>query len=393
MRLTSSYPSILNLGFRPFFTGAAITSVVSVLVWAGMYLFGWQPYAMVLPQTVWHGHEMVYGYGMAVIAGFLLTAVKNWTGVPTITGLHLLLLFLLWLAGRLLIAAGNGGMLQAAAITDALFGIGLVLAILLPIVKVKQWQHLGIVSKIVLLVASNLVFYAGVLDLLEDGARMGLYSGIYLIIALIFVISRRVIPFFIEKGAGHPVQVRNRLWVDNASLVLFLGFWLADVLQPDTLLVAALSATLLALHILRLVDWHTPEIWSKPLLWVLYLGYGWLAAGFALKVAVPVLGISPLPALHAFAYGGIGMITLGMMSRVILGHTGRSVHEPPPVLFWMFAVLLLGAVFRVMLPILDPARYVTWVGIAQMLWVTAFTLFLVIYLPMLARPRVDGAPG
>ena len=393
MQLATSSLSILNLGFRPFFTGAAVFSVLSMLAWAGMYVFGWFPHTTALPHTVWHAHEMIYGYGMAVIAGFLLTAVRNWTGVQTITGIPLLLLFLLWLAGRVLLAGGNSNLLQAAALTDALFGVGLVVAILVPIARVKQWQQLGIVSKIVLLIASNMVFYAGALGLIEDGSRMGLYSGIYLVIALIFAMGRRVIPFFIEKGVGYPVQVRNRSWVDIASLVLFLGFWIADVLQPDTPLVATLSAALLALHTLRMIDWHTPGIWRRPLLWVLYLGYGWLGAGFALKAAVPVLGISPLLSLHAFAYGGIGMITLGMMSRVTLGHTGRNVFEPPPVLFTVFAVLLAGGVFRVVLPLLDPGRYVLWIGISQGLWIVAFSIFLTLCLPMLARPRADGQPG
>lgn len=393
MPLAASRRPILNLGFRPFFAGAAVFSVASMLAWAGMYLFGWLSQVTALPPTLWHAHEMIYGYGMAVIAGFLLTAVRNWTGVQTIAGIPLLLLFLLWLAGRLLLASGNSHLLQAAALTDALFGMGLVIAILVPIVRVKQWKQLGIVSKVVLLVASNMVFYAGALDLLEDGSRMGLYSGIYLVIALIFVMGRRVIPFFIEQGVGYPVQVRNRSWLDIASLVLFLGFWIADVLQPDTPLVAMLCAALLVLHTLRLLDWYTPGIWRRPLLWVLYLGYGWLSAGFALKAAVPVLGISPLPALHAFAYGGIGMITLGMMSRVTLGHTGRNVSEPPPVLWPMFAVLFAGAVCRVALPLFDPDRYLIWIAISQGLWIAAFSIFLAVCLPMLARPRADGQPG
>lgn len=388
-----NHSALLNLGFRPFFAGAAIFSVVSILAWMVMTLAGWQPGNMALPVTTWHAHEMVYGYGFAVIAGFLLTAVGNWTGVQTVSGIPLLLLFLLWLSGRLLIVSGNDSALQAAALTDGLFGICLVIAVTLPIVKVKQWRQLGIVSKLLLIIASNMVFYAGALNSLDDGVRIGLYSGLYLILALIFVMGRRVIPFFIEKGAGEPVQVRNRNWVDITSLLLFVLFWLADSLQPDTLLVALLAAALLVLHTVRLVDWYTPTIWRKPLLWVLYVGYAWLGAGFLLKAAVPVLGISPLPALHAFAYGGVGMITVGMMARVTLGHTGRNVFDPPPVLFWIFTALLAGATFRVLLPLLDPGHYLVWIGISQVLWVTAFAIFLVVYLPMLSRPRVDGQPG
>ena len=390
--VTGSVP-ILNLGFRPFFAGAALFSLLSMLAWTAMYVFGRLAEASALPQVIWHAHEMIYGYSMAVIAGFLLTAVRNWTGAPTITGTPLLLLFLLWLTGRILLAGGNSALLQAAALSDALFGAGLIFAILVPIVRVRQWSQLGIVSKIMLLIASNMVFYAGALGLLGDGIRIGLYSGIYLVLALILVMGRRVIPFFIEKGVGYPVQIRNRTWIDIASLVLFLGFWITDILQPDTPLVAGLSLALLVLHTIRLFDWHTPGIWRRPLLWVLYLGYAWLGAGFALKAAVPVLDISPLPALHAFAYGGIGMITLGMMSRVTLGHTGRNVFEPPAILLPMFTVLFAGAVFRVVLPLFDPDRYVIWVGISQVLWIAAFGIFLAVHLPMLARPRADGQPG
>src|SRR5210317_1990584 len=143
MQLATSSLSILNLGFRPFFTGAAVFSVLSMLAWAGMYVFGWFPHTTALPHTVWHAHEMIYGYSMAVIAGFLLTAVRNWTGVPTITGTPLLLLFLLWLTGRILLAGGNSALLQAAALSDALFGAGLIFAILVPIVRVRQWSQLG----------------------------------------------------------------------------------------------------------------------------------------------------------------------------------------------------------------------------------------------------------
>ncbi|TNG03054.1 MAG: NnrS family protein, partial [Gammaproteobacteria bacterium] len=218
--------------------------------------------------------------------------------------------------------------------------------------------------------------------------RIGLYSGIYLIIALIFVMGRRVMPFFIEKGVDYPVQLKNRQWLDVSSLVLFLAFWIADLVRPDTLPVALLALALLVLHAIRLVGWYTPGIWKKPLLWVLYVGYGWLVTGFALKAAVVFIGISPFLPLHAFAYGGIGMITLGMMARVTLGHTGRNVFDPPPVLlFWMFALLLCGAVIRVLLPLLDPAHYMAWIGLSQGLWIIAFTLFLTIFLPMLIRPR------
>ena len=384
--------AFLNLGFRPFFAGAGIFAVLSMLAWMAVYVFAWQPGTVAVPFLYWHGHEMIFGYTIAVIAGFLLTAVKNWTGVQTLNGIPLLLLFLVWVAGRILFFSANAEMLVLIAVVDSLFLAGLSVAVLIPVIKARQWKQMGIISKLLLLFASNLIFYAGTLGMVEDGMRIGLYSGVYLIVALIFTMGRRVIPFFIENGVGYPVQLKNRQWLDVSSLVLFLLFWMVDILRPDSLPVAVLSFMLLLLHTLRLAGWHTPGIWQRPLLWVLYLGYACLVAGFALKLAVFVAGISPSLPLHAFAYGGIGLMSLGMMSRVILGHTGRNVLEPPPVLFWVFGILLLGTVLRVLLPMIDPEHHLFWIGSSQVLWIAAFSFFLVLYLPMLVQARVDGRP-
>jgi uncharacterized protein involved in response to NO len=393
MQPAPAYPAILNLGFRPFFAAAALFSVLATLAWSVMYLVNWNIHPGMLPAVTWHAHEMVYGYSQAVIAGFLLTAVGNWTGIQTARGMSLLLLFLAWLAGRILFLAGNAVPLIVLSCMDIAFTAGLIIALLVPVIKVRQWKQLGIISKLVLLLACNLAFYAGMYGVLEDGVRIGLYSGVYLVIALVLVLSRRVFPFFIERGAGYPVELKNRLWLDISSLVLFLAFWIAEIIRPDTLLVAALSTTLMLLHAVRLAGWHTAGIWKKPLLWVLYLGYAWLIIAFALKAAAGFLGISPLLSLHAFAYGCIGMISLGMMSRVTLGHTGRSVVDAPPALFRIFAALFAGSVLRVFFPLFYPAHHSLWIGLSQALWVAAFVMFLYVFLPMLARPRVDGQPG
>jgi uncharacterized protein involved in response to NO len=388
-----AHPAFLNLGFRPFFAVAAAFAVLSMLAWMAVTVFGWQPDFTGLPATTWHAHEMIYGYCQAVIAGFLLTAVRNWTGVQTLHGTPLLLLLLLWLAGRLLLFTDTGVSLPFIALADCLFMTCLIGALLVPIIRVRQWRQMGIISKLLLLLLGNGVFYAGALGAMDDGMRIGLYSGVYLVIALIFVMGRRVMPFFIEKGVGYPVQLKNRPWLDISSLVLFLAFWIADLVRPDNLPVELLAMGLLVLNAIRLAGWYTRGIWKKPLLWVLYAGYGWLIAGFALKAAVVFIGIPPFLPLHAFAYGGIGMITLGMMARVTLGHTGRNVFEPPPVLFWMFALLLCGAVIRVVLPLADPVRYPAWIGLSQGFWIIAFSLFLGVFLPMLMRPRPDGQFG
>jgi uncharacterized protein involved in response to NO len=391
--LADTRTAFLNLGFRPFFAGAALFAVASMLVWMGRYVLGWQASQDGLPAGIWHAHEMIFGYSLAVIAGFLLTAVRNWTGVQTLHGIPLLLLFLIWIAGRVLVFSGEAVPLELMALVDNIF-IGLLfIAVLYPVAKVRQWKQIGILSKLLLLLASNLLFYAGLLQKLPGGIHAGLYSGLYLVMALVFVMSRRVLPFFIEKGVGYPVNPRNRRWLDISSLVLFLVFWIADILHPDTPPVALLAAILFILHVIRMADWYTRGIWSKPLLWVLYLGYGLLTSGFGLKAAVVTFGISPLLAVHAFGYGGIGMISIGMMARVTLGHTGRNVFAPPVMLGWMFAVLFTGAVLRILPPLLAPSHYLLWIGGSQLLWILAFSMFVYLYLPMLVQPRADGQPG
>lgn len=384
--------AILNLGFRPFFAGAAIFSLLSMLVWMGLYTLGgsWQP---AMTGLIWHSHEMVFGYGMAVIAGFLLTAVRNWTGVQTLHGIPLLLLFLLWLTARILLLAGDTGMLLWAALADGLFNLLLLFALAWPVFKVRQFKQFGTISKVMLLMFANLLFYAGVMEIYPWGIQAGLYSGVYLIMALIFVMSRRVLPFFIERGVGQPVTLINRGWLDGASLFLFIAFWLADITEPDSLLVAVLAGLLCVLHAIRLAGWYAAGIWGRPLLWVLYLAYLAVVIGFALKVAVYVFGISPYLPLHAFTYGGVGLFTLGMMARVTLGHTGRDVLDPPASVTWMFGLLAAGSVVRVALPLLDAAHYVFWIGLSQLLWVIAFSLFLWVFLPMLYQPRTDGQFG
>lgn len=384
--------ALFALGFRPFFLGAALFSVISMTLWMVIYHFNQAITLYGIPSFTWHAHEMLYGYTMAVIAGFLLTAVRNWTNLATPTGTPLLCLFLLWVAGRVLPFAGNLIPLQLVALVDCLFLLCLIIAVGRPIFKAGNRQNMPIIFKLVFMLGSNAAFYLGALDILAYGIYLGLYSGLYLIIALILTMARRLLPFFAERGVGYPVTLKNHKWLDIGSLVFFLLFWLAELSIPDTIAAALLAAILFCLHSYRLAGWYTPGIWKKPLLWVLYLAYLITITGFALKVASFAFGWSPFLAVHAFA-AGIGLMTLGMMARVALGHTGRNVQQPPAILFWMFVLLGIDALVRVGLPVLFPGQYMVWIGLSQVLWIAAFTLFLAVYTQILIRPRVDGQPG
>lgn len=385
--------ALFESGFRPFFSSAGLFAIIAMLLWMLVYVFSLQLPLPGLAPVSWHAHEMIYGYAVAVIAGFLLTAVGNWTGVPTLHGAPLALLFSLWLAARVAWFLPIEHPLMLIAALDILFMSGLIAGVSMPVIRARQWKQLGIISKLWLLVVANGLFYAGVLGHLDQGVRWGLYTGLYIVLALIFVMARRVLPFFIERGVDETFTPRNRLWIDIASLVLFLAWAILDVFTRQVTLLAWISLGLLLLHAWRLKDWYTPGIWRKPLLWSIYLAYAFLPLGFLLKALTVWQGLSPNIALHAFAAGGVGVMTIGMMSRVALGHTGRNVFEIPAILAPMFVLVLLAAVVRVALPIAAPAHYTLWIAVSQLLWMLGFAIFSVVYIPLLWRPRIDGRPG
>jgi len=385
--------ALFHLGFRPFFLAAALLAVFSMFIWMAEVVF----YVRLLPATVppiyWHAHEMIYGYALAVIAGFLLTAVRNWTNIQTLHGWPLQLLLLLWVLARIAALLPGQQALLATVILDNLFIAYLSVAMTVPVVQAKLWKNMGVISKLYFFLIGNVIYALGLFGLFHDGQRIGLFIGLYMILSLILVLSRRVMPMFIERGVGYAVTLKNRFWVDIACFLLFLAFAVADIFFAAPALVAYLAAALCILHSIRLWGWYTHGIWSKPLLWVLYLGYGWMIIGFALKFAVFMTGISASLAVHAFTVGGIGMMSLGMISRISLGHTGRDISQPPSGVGWMFLLLCIGAVIRVIFPLISGEHYQLWIGLSQGLWIMAFALFLYHYASILIQPRIDGRRG
>ncbi len=385
--------AFLQLAFRPFFVAALTFAAVSILIWSLLYLNGWSLPGNHYTSFTWHAHEMIFGYTMAVICGFLLTAIKNWTNVQTLQNSGLLILAILWLLARVLPFVDHEIAMYIAAGCDISFLLMLFFTAITPIIKAKQWMQVGIISKILLITLCNVVFYVGVFTEKDSYERIGLYGAFYLIMALLLTMMRRLIPFFVEKGLGTPFQAKNNKWVDISSLVLFLVFSIADIVNPASQFVAVLAIIQFVLHSYRISGWYHIGIWKKPLLWVLMIAYAWIAIGFLLKALSYWAGISPFLALHGFAYGGLGVITLGMMTRVALGHTGRSVFNPPKMLTIVFVMINFGVFFRIIAPLLDQQHYLWWIGIAQALWILAFTITLVIYFPMLIKARIDKRPG
>ena len=385
--------SVFVLGFRPFFLAAAIFAILSMSMWMAIYGF-----SIPFPLTgqapfQWHAHEMIYGYTMAVVAGFLLTAIKNWTGVQTIQYRPLMLLFSLWLGARLCFLFGTDYLLLAA-ILDLVFNLFLGIAMLLPVVRVKQWTQVGIISKIFLLGLFNSFFYLGALGVLDQGIHWSMSGGLMLLIALVLTMGRRVMPFFIEKGVGYPLQLKNSRFLDISSLLLFLVFALTQVFMTEPEMTGYAAALLFIISSIRLYNWHTRGIWSKPLLWGLYSASMFISFGFLLFALLPYTRhITPSMGYHAFSFGGIAIITLSMMARVTLGHTGRNIQQSSRWISIAQLLLLLGAIVRVIAPALIPAWYPDWIVISQVLWIAAFVLFVWVNFGFLTKPRIDGAAG
>lgn len=384
--------ALFNLGFRPFFLLAGIFALVSIFIWGGVYVYGWPLGRLPFSAVQWHAHEMIFGYAMAVVAGFLLTATRNWTNIQTLQGTSLAGLAILWLAARVAGWIAPDHILPMAAL-DLTFNAWLIVAISSPILRARKYEQIGIVSKLALLMTANILFYLGVAGVLEQGVAWGMYSGLYFMLALIFTLIRRVLPFFIERGVGYQVTPKNSKWIDRSSLILLVLFLIADVFLRLAALAAVLAGLLFVVHAIRLAGWHTRGIWKKPLLWVLYVGYAGATFGFLLRALVPVLSLSPALPLHAFALGGIGMITIGMMARIALGHTGRNIQQHSALLAPAFLLLVAAFFFRVAIPMVTSAYYPVWVACAQVSWLLGFGIFVWVYSPILIKSRADGMPG
>ncbi len=237
----------------------------------------------------------------------------------------------------------------------------------------------------------NALVHAEVLGSSEGSGLIGMTVVVAVIVMMILVVSGRVFPFFTERGLSGVICIRNPgldVAVIVASLVVFIAM-MADV-SPLLTTVAAMAAV--ALNLMRVSGWYNPRIWYVPLLWVLYIGYGWLILGFVLLALASYAIVAPSLALHAFTVGGIGILTLGMMARVALGHTGRAL-KASNVIAIGFLLINVAALLRVLFPVLLPAWYGGFVLASSYCWLAAFSLFVFYYLPILSRPRIDGQPG
>lgn len=380
---------MLHGGFRPFFLAAAVWAIAALALWLGTLS------ALIstdLPGggLAWHRHEMIFGFAGSAITGFALTAVPNWTGRLPIAGAPLAALFILWGAGRLLpLALPTASMI--AVVVDGGFYIVLA-AILFREVTLANNRNLPIVIVIALF---GIADTADRLDMagLRDLAGIGWRAGLILGALLIAVIGGRIVPSFTRnwlaaRGAGEPLPQQPGRF-DGATIVLtVLGgvAWLAD---PVSLITAILMSGAGLLHAARLLRWHGWRCFSNPLLLILHVGYGWLAIGLVLLGCAGLGMITQSAGIHALSAGAMGTMILAVMSRASLGHTGRPLKAARLTVaaFWL---VTLGTIGRV-LAALGLGAGTQLLTISGLAWVTAYLLFILVYLPVLTRPRIDGA--
>lgn len=383
------YP-LFAMGFRAFFALAGLSALALIALWNQMsngslhidnYFTG----------SLWHAHEMLLGYTTAVIAGFLLTAVRNWTGLQTVTPDQLASLCFLWVYGRVLPFYSE--LLPDALIAAVDFGFLPALAYFVskPVLRTANYQNLIFSALLLLLAFGNGLIHAEVLGAASGSAWLGLTLVVAVVVAMILVIAGRVFPFFTERGLSGVICIRNP-GLDIAAVVASLAAFALLMMDVSGAVLALAAGAAIVANVLRVAAWYNPRIWYVPLLWVLYLGYAWLIIGFGL-VALAAFGIIPQSlALHAFTVGGIGILTLGMMARVALGHTGRAL-KASNVIALAFVLINLATLFRVLFPALLPAWYGGLVMVSTYCWLAAFSLFAFYYAPILTSPRVDGQAG
>jgi uncharacterized protein involved in response to NO len=375
-----------RLGFRPFYLMAAIFAALSVALWAVQFA-GLMP-AAYLSGPTWHAHEMLFGYTLAVVSGFLLTAVRNWTGQPTPSGPALAALAALWLAGRVLVLTPWG---IAAAIANILFPLGVALGIGLPLWRAHNRRNYFFIGLLALLSLAIAAIHLSELGVLALPAWAGLQLGLDVILFVMSVMAGRVVPMFTNNGA-RGARARRIPALERAVLGGVLALLIADVLSLRGIALLALALALAVAHAWRLWLWDTRATLRTPLLWVLHFAYAWIPVHLVLRAAAEAGWVTRALAVHALTVGAIGGLTIGMMVRTARGHTGRPLVADR-FETTSFLLVAAAALARVFWPLLAPAQYLTGVLVSSTLWSAGFLLYAWRYWPILARPRADGLPG
>lgn len=383
-----AYP-LFALGFRAFFTLAAFSALALIALWRTVLQGGNEGHYF--PPLYWHAHEMLLGYTGAVVAGFLLTAVKNWTGQATLSGDKLAGLCLLWLYGRVLPFCADTIPPVLIGLVDVSFLPVLAYCLAKPILATQKFKQLIFPVLLLLISIGNGMIHAQVLGFASHSAATGLTLITATLMMMILVMAGRVFPFFTERGLSGVLIIPNLL-LDKVALISAAAVFVLQLFEISGTLLFSTALFAAITHLLRVANWYDRRVLYVPLLGVLYAGYGWIIIGFILTALTAYGWVAGNLSLHAFTVGGIGILTLGMMARVSLGHTGRALRVSNSMAL-AFILLNLAGLCRVIIPIALPAWYNVFIALSTLCWLAAFSLFVLVYLPILTSPRIDGKEG
>jgi uncharacterized protein involved in response to NO len=377
-------------GFRPFFLLAGWFAVFAMPVWLLALFAGIRPGGPAGAMH-WHAHEMIYGFAIAVIAGFLLTAVSRWTSRETATGLGLGALAMLWLAGRLAVLMEAAVPSWLVSAIDLAFLPALAVVIARPIVASRNRRNYAFIALVSLLWALDVAGHLDGFGLAEAWQRRSTLIAVDVIVLVIVVITGRVVPMFTRNATGRP-DIAGSAWLDRLAVIALIALLAAELVGAPPMLVAAAAVAAAAATLLRTRRWGSLAAMREPMLWVLHLGHLWVPVGLALRAAAELGAVSPVAATHALTAGAIGTLTLGMMVRVGLGHTGRDIVAPWPVVV-AFCCVLAAALVRVGAAVALPQWYRGSLIVSGTLWTIAFAIYLITQTHVLTSPRADGRPG
>jgi uncharacterized protein involved in response to NO len=378
--------ALWQLGFRPFYLLASSFAALSIPLWALQYA-GWldRPY---LQGPMWHAHEMLFGFTLAVIVGFLFTAGRNWTGRATPTGAALAALAVLWVAARLLVLTPFG---VAAALANVAFPLAAAIALAIPFIAARSRRNYFFIGLLLLMAAAAAWVHLAFLGVLPIPGRIGIQLALDGVLFVVSVMAGRVVPMFTNNGVPG-ASARRQPMVEQLTLGSTLLMLVADALQAPGWAIGAMAALAAAAHLVRWLLWQPWMTVRVPLVWVLHAAYLWIPVHLLLRVLAEGGWVPTSAATHALTTGAIGGLIIGMMTRTARGHTGRPLRADRFDVA-CYVLVLLGALVRVVVPLLAPSWALPLVLVSASLWAAGFGLYALCYWPLLTRARLDGKPG
>ncbi|MEO7031661.1 MAG: NnrS family protein [Herbaspirillum sp.] len=378
---------LLRLAFRPFYLGAALVATLAIPLWLASY-YGW---LTTFPNInmFWHMHEMVYGFAVPVIVGFLYTGGQAWTGLRTPHGWSLAAVFALWVAARLAMLLGNP---MTAAIIDGAFLFIAAVPLYLVLKRANNKRNMFTVLILLLLAVANVLYHCAHNGLLSISPVLPIYAAIFVVVMLETLMGGRVIPSFTKNTLPSVTPIVNvtRDHITVTLIALASITWLVPVPRALTAVLCALAGISVLIRVLGWKPWRTVAV---PLLWILHLSYSWIGVGFLLLSLAALGKVSTSAAFHALTIGSMAGLIIGMITRTALGHTGRPL-KARPVEVVTYSLVHIGAITRLAAALVPAAAWhQTALLVAMSCWSVAFVFYLAVYGPYLSRPRIDGRDG